>query len=220
MTDRTSAPRRCTTRDLAEVNRVIGSGIDGWDLSERVKRLSLPLYQYQPEDLDHLHLIVIEAGNRVVAVAAWEPAPQEQVPAGQQGLLLHVQRGSTVCWSGRSRTRPVSLMPAVCRSYRWSSSSATTSIATGCPPTGNRPSVLPPRDLKQVVAELGTDRPLNSVYGCREYDLVEFTHHLSGSETTKLPPVPAGWTTRMLASKCGKVAAVLDFLLDFQTLRF
>lgn len=89
MSAKTPDPRLCTTQDLIGVNRVITAGIEGWNLSERVKRLSLPLYQYRPEDLDHLRIMVMEADDAVVAVAAWEPAPQEQVPGGKHALLLH-----------------------------------------------------------------------------------------------------------------------------------
>jgi len=94
----THAPAEVTLRrggrdDLGEVNAVIGRAIDTWNLAPRVKRLSIPLYHYQPHDLDHLELMVAEQGSPgaaiIVAVAAWEPADTEQLPAGRTGLLLH-----------------------------------------------------------------------------------------------------------------------------------
>ena len=85
--------RRGGREDLAAVNAVIGRAIDTWNLAPRVKRLSIPLYHYQPHDLDHLELMVAEhdsAGEpAIVAVAAWEPADREQLPPERTGLLLH-----------------------------------------------------------------------------------------------------------------------------------
>lgn len=76
--------------DLPAINGVIERAIATWPLPERVKRLTLPSYRYQPHDLDHLHLVVAEdAGGTAVGVAAWEPAHLRDLPAGRRGLLLH-----------------------------------------------------------------------------------------------------------------------------------
>lgn len=76
--------------DLPALNGVIERAIASWPLPERVKRLTLPSYRYQPHDLDHLHLVLAEvAGGLAVGVAAWEPAHPRDLPAGQRGLLLH-----------------------------------------------------------------------------------------------------------------------------------
>lgn len=75
--------------DLDAINRIITRAIGTWNVSERVKRLSLPLYHYQAEDLDHLTFLLAMDEDRPVAVAAWEPAEAEQLPAGRSGLLLH-----------------------------------------------------------------------------------------------------------------------------------
>ena len=75
--------------DLDAINRIVTRAIGTWNVSERVKRLSLPLYHYQPEDLDHLEFLLAMDDDRPVAIAAWEPAEAEQLPAGQTGLLLH-----------------------------------------------------------------------------------------------------------------------------------
>jgi len=61
----------------------------GWDLPERVKRLSLPSYRYQPQDLDHLELVLALEEGRVAGVAAWEPAAAGEGPADARALLLH-----------------------------------------------------------------------------------------------------------------------------------
>lgn len=75
--------------DLDAINRIITRAIGTWNVSERVKRLSLPIYHYQGEDLDHLELLLVMDDDRPVAIAAWEPAEAAQLPAGKTGLLLH-----------------------------------------------------------------------------------------------------------------------------------
>lgn len=76
--------------DLEEVNRVIEAAVMTWDLTERVKRLSLPSYCYDVHDFEHLQLVVAEDPVRgIVGLAAWEPVDSRDVPDDQQGLLLH-----------------------------------------------------------------------------------------------------------------------------------
>jgi len=76
--------------DLAAINAVIERAVMTWNLPERVKRLTLPSYRYQPHDLDHLKIVVAESREHgVLGVAAWEPAGARDLPAGKTGLLLH-----------------------------------------------------------------------------------------------------------------------------------
>lgn len=82
--------RQAQAADLPALNGVIERAIATWPLPERVKRLTLPSYRYQPHDLDHLHLVMAEdAGGMAVGVAAWEPVHPRDLPDGQRGLLLH-----------------------------------------------------------------------------------------------------------------------------------
>lgn len=82
--------RPAAPADLDAVNAVIERAVMTWNLPERVKRLTLPSYRYQPHDLDHLRILVAEDASRaVVGVAAWEPAAARDLPAGKTGLLLH-----------------------------------------------------------------------------------------------------------------------------------
>jgi GNAT superfamily N-acetyltransferase len=79
-----------TRDDLPAVNRVIEAAVMGWDLPERVKRLSLPTYRYDEHDLEHLDLTVADDGaGDVVAVAAAEAADAADAPAGCRALLVH-----------------------------------------------------------------------------------------------------------------------------------
>jgi GNAT superfamily N-acetyltransferase len=82
--------RPAQAADMAALNGIIERAISTWNLPERVKRLSLPSYRYQPHDLGHLHIVVAEdAAPDIVGVAAWEEADARDLPAGQRGLLLH-----------------------------------------------------------------------------------------------------------------------------------
>ena len=76
--------------DLDQINAVIGRAVMTWALPERVKRLALPVYHYDQQDLEHLSILVAEdAAAAVVGVAAWESAEARDCPQGRRGLLLH-----------------------------------------------------------------------------------------------------------------------------------
>ena len=82
--------RFAQTGDLDDLNAVIEAAVMGWNLPERVKRLSLPSYRYQEHDLDHLRLLIAETGtDGIVGVAAWEPAAAGDAPTGAKAMLLH-----------------------------------------------------------------------------------------------------------------------------------
>jgi len=84
------ALRPATPLDLRTVNGVIESAVNTWEVPERVKRLSVPLYRYSEHDLDFLNLVVAEAKSiGIVGVAAWEKADTADAPAGHSALLLH-----------------------------------------------------------------------------------------------------------------------------------
>lgn len=76
--------------DLERINVLIGRAVMTWALPERVKRLALPLYHYDRQDLEHLRILVATEGSAaLVGVAAWEPADPRDCPQGRRGLLLH-----------------------------------------------------------------------------------------------------------------------------------
>ena len=58
--------------DLAAINRIVAQAMAGWDISDRVRRLSLPLYRYAEEDIEFLDLLVFER-EAIEGVAALEP---------------------------------------------------------------------------------------------------------------------------------------------------
>jgi len=59
--------------DLDDINRVIEAAVMGWDLPERVKRLSLSSYHYSECDFNNLEIMVaIDRYLKVVGVVALE----------------------------------------------------------------------------------------------------------------------------------------------------
>ncbi len=82
--------RRAAPADLVSINVVVESCVMAWNLPERVKRLSVGAYRYNPQDLQHLEMTLAELpGGDFVGVAAWEPAATADLPKGRAGLLLH-----------------------------------------------------------------------------------------------------------------------------------
>ncbi len=85
MADRTPIIRPADAHDLPRVNALITRALTTWDLPERVKRLALPTYLYELEDLASLTLVTAFVGGVLVGTAAWEAARFEGVSA----LSLH-----------------------------------------------------------------------------------------------------------------------------------
>lgn len=82
--------RPATADDLPAINAVVEAAVMTWKLPQRVKRLALPSYRYNPLDLSHLGIVLAEvADHGVVGVAGWEPADPHDTPPGSKGLLLH-----------------------------------------------------------------------------------------------------------------------------------
>jgi len=81
---------RLDVDDLARTNAIIEAAVMSWSLSDRVKRLSLPVYRYRAHDLEHLTLVgASDAAGRLLGVAAWEPPEPDDAPPGKSALLLH-----------------------------------------------------------------------------------------------------------------------------------
>ena len=64
--------------------------MDTWQLSERVKRISLPIYEYGEQDLEHLQIIIAETGEGTMAgIATIEAADVSDGSRGHKAALLH-----------------------------------------------------------------------------------------------------------------------------------
>lgn len=82
--------RVADVQDLDAINRIIERAIMTWELPERVKRLSLPCYRYDEQDLKTGELVVIEDRQGcITGVAAWEQAAPRDTPKGYRALQLH-----------------------------------------------------------------------------------------------------------------------------------
>jgi len=64
----TIAIRNADKDDLDAVNHVITAAVMGWQLPERVIRLSLSSYVYNETDLQHLQLVIAAIDDNIVGV--------------------------------------------------------------------------------------------------------------------------------------------------------
>jgi len=76
--------------ELDCINEIIAAATYTWNLPKRVKRLSLPLYQYLENDLEHMQFLLAEAGDfGFIGLAALEEVDEPDGPDGQNTWLLH-----------------------------------------------------------------------------------------------------------------------------------
>jgi GNAT superfamily N-acetyltransferase len=81
----TAAPASVT--DLLPVNQVIEQAVMAWPLSERLRRLSLPLLTYAEIDWQYYEFLVIRDHNIIVAMTAWDPHTLLSTKHGNAALL-------------------------------------------------------------------------------------------------------------------------------------
>ncbi len=82
--------RELEPADLESVNEIIASCVQGWDLPDRVKRLSMNSYLYQADDIDFLVLYVSEDDNKIInGVIALQYDLSVNLPGKRRGLLIH-----------------------------------------------------------------------------------------------------------------------------------
>ena len=94
----TARLQRLSAENLDEINAVIRAAVLGWPLPDRVKRLSLPLLEYDLVDADQYRLLGAYQEDReaLIGVAAWDDNQLHGLyvhPAAQGlgigGALLH-----------------------------------------------------------------------------------------------------------------------------------
>jgi N-acetylglutamate synthase-like GNAT family acetyltransferase len=61
----------CGPDQLQAINRVIEAAIQSWPVTDRVKRLSLPVYRYAVADLDCYEIHAARIQGQLVGVVAW-----------------------------------------------------------------------------------------------------------------------------------------------------
>jgi N-acetylglutamate synthase-like GNAT family acetyltransferase len=82
--------RKLNSIDLVRINGIIKAAIDTWQLPERVKRISLPLYCYEEEDLMHMQFLIAETVDAgIVGLATLEEIDTTELASAQHTLLLH-----------------------------------------------------------------------------------------------------------------------------------
>ncbi|MFT6989851.1 MAG: N-acetylglutamate synthase-like GNAT family acetyltransferase [Paraglaciecola sp.] len=76
--------------DLDHINNIIKAAMDIWQLPERVKRMSLPLYYYQQDDLIHMQFLIAEIADvGIVGLAALEETDSIDLADDRRTMLLH-----------------------------------------------------------------------------------------------------------------------------------
>ena len=82
--------RQAKESELEVINDIIRTCVFTWNLSDRVKRLTVSSYQYNSFDLEHFEIFVaIDASKRIVGVVTLEEINTLELSEGQTGLLLH-----------------------------------------------------------------------------------------------------------------------------------
>ena len=82
--------RRGALSELEAINGVIAAAVGTWRVSERVKRLAVPLYCYEAGDLDHMAVFVAEDdAGKLLGIATLEHMAPNTLHGGLDGLLLH-----------------------------------------------------------------------------------------------------------------------------------
>lgn len=107
-----------TLEDLPQLNWVIEQAVMAWPLSERLRRLSLPLLSYTRADWPHYQFLIKRHLANVIAIAAWDANTRLATGHGS-GVLLHglyvapASQGRGVGWqlvqevAERARALPV-----------------------------------------------------------------------------------------------------------------
>jgi GNAT superfamily N-acetyltransferase len=90
MIDLTWTIESAVARDLPGINRVLATAINAWTVSERVKRLALPLYHYDLADLEDLHIYkAVDTQGVILGVIAWGAVGPEDTLGREGEALFH-----------------------------------------------------------------------------------------------------------------------------------
>ena len=79
--------RRASPSDLPKINSLIELAVINWPMAKRVKRLAVPVLQYDETDLAFLEVHVASYKDEVVGIAAWDATTSQNLPNGQGGLF-------------------------------------------------------------------------------------------------------------------------------------
>ena len=88
--DLSVSARKPDQQEFERINNIVEAALYTWDLPERVKRLSLPVYRYAETDLEHMQWLLAESGDTgIIGLAALEEADAAECPDSRNTLLLH-----------------------------------------------------------------------------------------------------------------------------------
>ena len=73
--------------DQSAINRVITDAVMAWPMTERAKRLIIPVLCYNADDLTFFQTIVWRDNHEIVAVAAWDTTSRLILNKGRANLL-------------------------------------------------------------------------------------------------------------------------------------
>ena len=73
--------------DQSAINRVITDAVMAWPMTERAKRLIIPVLCYNADDLTFFQTIVWRDNDEIVAVAAWDITNRLILNKGRANLL-------------------------------------------------------------------------------------------------------------------------------------
>ena len=79
--------RSALPADLPKINSLIELAVVNWPMAKRVKRLAVPVLQYDETDLAFLEVHVADYKDEVVGIAAWDATTLQNLPNGQGGLF-------------------------------------------------------------------------------------------------------------------------------------
>jgi len=76
--------------ELDRINDVVTAALYSWELPDRVKRISLPIYRYHANDFEHMQFLVADIGGPgITGLVALEEVDVPEWPDSRKMLLLH-----------------------------------------------------------------------------------------------------------------------------------
>ncbi len=82
--------RNAGLADIDRINSIVAAALNTWQLTKRVKRITLPLYRYHAVDLAYMKLVVAYIANEgIVGVAALEEPPVTNIRTSHSTFTLH-----------------------------------------------------------------------------------------------------------------------------------
>ncbi|MGR8919367.1 MAG: GNAT family N-acetyltransferase [Gammaproteobacteria bacterium] len=82
-----SVIRGADPAELARVNEIVAAAVLDWPLHERVRRLAVPVLQYDAVEFADYHVLVHEVGHELTGVAVLDASPPADIRRGHACTL-------------------------------------------------------------------------------------------------------------------------------------